>query len=88
MSKSQVDQSYKVHHGEDYGAGGGMLPDELVEQQAGGAYDNEGRGGDFEEIFHLNTDYSIFQCYLFPPCRPRSVSGLSRKFPPLNLPLS
>ena len=66
MGKSQVDQPHKVYYGEDDGAGGGVFPEELVQQQASGAQDNQDKGGDFYEVFHL-LNYNIFLSYLFPP---------------------
>jgi len=59
VGKRQVDQANEVHHGKDNGAGRRVLPDKLVQQQTGGADDNEDEGGYFEEVSHLNVDYSM-----------------------------
>jgi hypothetical protein len=59
MGESQVNQADKVHHGEDDGAGGGVLPDELVQQEAGRADYNQDEAADFKEISHLNVDYNM-----------------------------
>ena len=44
-----------------------MRPDELVQQQAGGADGNQDKAAQFKEITHLRADYSIFLGYLFLP---------------------
>ena len=59
VGKSQLDQAHEVHHGKDNGAGGGVLPGELVQQQAGGADEDKDKGDDFNEVSHLNIDYSM-----------------------------
>ena len=61
VGKSQVHQANEVHHGKDDGAGRGVLPDELIEQQAGCADKYKDERGGFEEVSHLNVDYNMMQ---------------------------
>jgi len=71
VGKSQVDQANKVHHGKDYGASRGVFPDELVEQQADGADDNQDKGGGFQEVSHsLTLIIAYFSMLSFPTLPP------------------
>jgi len=55
-----------------------MLPDKFVEQQAGGADDNQDEGGGFQEVSHISTlIIAYFSMLSFPTPAPFAIGGAS-----------